>query len=109
MHWEPNYHYLTEAGINAKHSNEDGIAPFEEWIQRYSHRIGLLGGFDVDLLCRHEPEVIFETVVQQGTAFRRVANGYALGSGNSIPDYVPLANYRAVVDAAREIRHREGL
>ena len=39
-------------GIDAKHSNEDAIAPFEDWIERYGERIGLLGGIDVDLLCR---------------------------------------------------------
>ena len=31
-------------GINAKHSNEDVIAPYDEWIARYGDRIGLLGG-----------------------------------------------------------------
>ena len=39
-------------GINAKHSNEDVIAPYDEWIARYGDRIGLLGGIDVDILCR---------------------------------------------------------
>ena len=38
-------------GIDAKHSNEDVIAPFDEWIRLYGDRIGLLGGIDVDLLC----------------------------------------------------------
>jgi uroporphyrinogen decarboxylase len=28
--------------------------------------------------------------------------GYALGSGNSIPDYVPLENYKALLRAALE-------
>ena len=35
------------AGINAKHSNEDAIAPFDRWIELYGDRIGLLGGIDV--------------------------------------------------------------
>jgi len=39
-------------GIDAKHSNEDCIAPFDEWIARYGDRIGLMGGIDVDLLCQ---------------------------------------------------------
>lgn len=29
-------------GIDAKHSNEDQIAPFDEWIKRYNGQIGLL-------------------------------------------------------------------
>jgi hypothetical protein len=31
---------LIKAGINAKHSNEDQIAAFDEWIRLYSSRIG---------------------------------------------------------------------
>ena len=44
-------------GINAKHSNEDVIAPYEEWITRYGDRIGLLGGIDVDLCARMSPRM----------------------------------------------------
>jgi hypothetical protein len=36
-----------------------------------------------------QPDVIFETVLELGQRFREKAKGYALGSGNSIPDYVP--------------------
>ncbi len=42
-------------GIDAKHSNEDTIAPYEEWITRYGNRIGLLGGIDVDVLGQNKP------------------------------------------------------
>ena len=45
-------HDVIDLGIDAKHSNEDIIAPFDEWIARYGERIGLLGGIDVDLLCQ---------------------------------------------------------
>lgn len=91
-------------GIDAKHSNEDAIAPFDEWIDRYGHRIALLGGFDMDFLCSKTPEDIRERVKEDGARFRANASGYALGSGNSIPNYVPAENYLAMVDAARELR-----
>jgi uroporphyrinogen decarboxylase len=94
-------------GIDAKHSNEDQIAPFDEWITRYNDRIGLLGGIDVDLLCQKSPEEIFETVLEKGRRFRRLARGYALGSGNSIPEYVPVEGYLAMLRAAQEIRALE--
>ena len=42
-------------GIDAKHSNEDGIAAYEQWIERYGERIGLLGGIDLDILCVKTP------------------------------------------------------
>lgn len=94
-------------GINAKHSNEDIIAPFDEWIARYGDRIGLLGGFDMDLLCRATSDEIYATVLENGRRFRRAARGYALGSGNSIPEYVPLENYFAMLRAAQALRAEE--
>ena len=94
-------------GIDAKHSNEDVIAPFDTWIEQYGDRIGLLGGIDVDILCREDPQVIRERVIEMGTRFRQKALGFALGSGNSIPDYVPVDGYLAMIDAGRAIRKKE--
>ncbi|MFC1959782.1 uroporphyrinogen decarboxylase family protein [Chloroflexota bacterium] len=94
-------------GIHAKHSNEDVIAPFDEWITRYGDRIGVIGGIDVDLLCQQQPADIIETVIRKGTRFRQNAQGYALGSGNSIPDYVPVAGYLAMIEGANRIRAAE--
>lgn len=94
-------------GINAKHSNEDTIAPYDEWISRYGDRIGLLGGIDVDILCTKEPTEIVNEVFDKGNRFRSTAQGYALGSGNSIPDYVPVDGYLAMIEAAQKIRATE--
>jgi uroporphyrinogen decarboxylase len=94
-------------GINAKHSNEDTIAPYDEWITRYGDRIGLLGGIDVDLICQEDTQAVFELVVERGTKYRQMANGYALGSGNSIPDYVPVDGYLAMIRAGQHIREVE--
>jgi uroporphyrinogen decarboxylase len=98
---------LIEAGIDGKHSNEDVIAPFDQWIDRYGDRIGFFGGIDTDRLCRMPPDRVYEFVVEEGTRFRRKARGYALGSGNSIPGYVPRDGYLAMIRAAQEIRRRE--
>ena len=94
-------------GIDAKHSNEDQIAPFSEWIDRYNDRIGLCGGFDMNMLIMNPYDVVYEKVLHEGTEFRRKARGYALGSGNSIPDYMAVEGYRAMIDAVQEIRRRE--
>lgn len=95
------------AGIDAKHSNEDAIAPFDRWIAEYGNKIGLLGGFDMDFLCVNSPEIIHDKVLELGRRFRNSAQGYALGSGNSIPDYVPTENYLAMIRAAQELRQEE--
>jgi uroporphyrinogen decarboxylase len=100
---------VIDLGIDAKHSNEDAIAPFDEWIARYGGRIGLLGGIDVDVLCRKAQAEIIEDVYSKGRRFRATAQGYALGSGNSIPDYVPVEGYLAMIEAARRIRADESI
>jgi uroporphyrinogen decarboxylase len=94
-------------GIDAKHSNEDQIAPFMEWIEKYSDKIGLFGGFDLNLLILINPEEVFQKVLKQGTIYRAKARGYGLGSGNSIPGYIPVDGFLAMIDAAKEIRRRE--
>jgi uroporphyrinogen decarboxylase len=94
-------------GIDAKHSNEDAIAPFDDWIARYGERIGLLGGIDVDLLCRSAPGEVTKDVFTKGRRFRAAAHGYALGSGNSIPDYVPVEGYLAMIEGAKRIRSED--
>jgi uroporphyrinogen decarboxylase len=98
---------VIDLGIDAKHSNEDIIAPFDEWIACYGERIGLLGGIDVDLLCQKSPAAIVEEVFEKGRRFRAAARGYALGSGNSIPEYVPVEGYLAMIEGAQQIRLSE--
>jgi uroporphyrinogen decarboxylase len=94
---------IRTAGIDAKHSNEDQIAPFSEWVDRYGDRIGLFGGVDMGDLCVKSEREIRERVlcVMRYSAPRC---GIALGSGNSIPDYVPVEGYLAMVEAARKFR-----
>ncbi|MEI6646876.1 MAG: uroporphyrinogen decarboxylase family protein [bacterium] len=94
-------------GIDAKHSNEDQIASFDVWIEKYGRRIGLLGGIDLNDLCLMKPQAIFDSVVEKGKRFRANAKGYALGSGNSIPDYIPVDGFMAMIEAAKKIRADE--
>jgi uroporphyrinogen decarboxylase len=91
------------AGIDAKHSNEDSIAPFCTWVERYGDRIGNFGGVDADVLCSAAPEQIKQYVTE---VYNRCAGrgGIALGSGNSIPDYIPVEGYVAMVEAVRSLR-----
>ncbi len=94
---------INVAKIDAKHSNEDQIAPFSEWVDRYGDRIGNFGGVDTDHLCRKSTEEIRE-IVKDVMTYCNDKGGFALGSGNSIPDYVPVEGYLAMVEAAREFR-----
>jgi hypothetical protein len=98
---------IISLGFDAKHSNEDQIAPFSDWIEKYSSRIGLFGGFDLNLLVLEKPETVFQTVLERGTLYRKTALGYGLGSGNSIPAYIPVDSYLAMIEAAKTIRRKE--
>ena len=93
---------IINLGIDAKHSNEDQIAPFNHWIEKYSEKIGLFGGFDMNELILNDYDYVFEKVRLEGTLFRERANGYGLGSGNSIPDYMNVDGFMAMVDAVKE-------
>lgn len=94
-------------GIDAKHSNEDQIAPFDEWIRRYNGQIGLFGGFDVNLLSLGDYQSVYDEVLHKGTQYRKMAKGYGLGSGNSIASYVSVDAYRGMIDAVKAIRSQE--
>jgi len=89
-------------GVDAKHSFEDAILPIEKAYEQYSSRITLLGGMDMDFLARANPADIRDRAVSllKLTAAR---GRYALGSGNSIPEYIPFENYFAMNSAVEEM------
>ena len=87
--------------FNGKHSYEDAILPVEEAYEKYQGRIGILGGLDLDYVCRSEPEKVYERASAMIERSRE-RGGYALGTGNSIPEYVPLENYLAMLKAVQE-------
>jgi len=86
-------------GMDAKHSYEDTIEPVEQVYDRLGGRIAILGGIDMDFLCRSTPQQVHE---RAQAMLQRAAGrgGYALGTGNSVPEYVPQENYFAMLAAA---------
>ena len=94
---------LIEAGIDAKHSNEDQIAPFPVWVERYGDRIGNFGGIDTDAVCRLSKSEMKE-YVSEVVAKSKGHGGFAFGSGNSIPSYVPVGQFLTMKEVVRELR-----
>jgi len=90
---------------DGRHSYEDAIQPVEEAYEQYGRRIAVLGGIDVDFVVRSTPEAVYRRAraMLERTAGR---GSYALGTGNSVPEYVPAENYAALVWAA--VEHRGG-
>jgi uroporphyrinogen decarboxylase len=94
---------IEDVHIDAKHSYEDAILPVTEAKKLYGDRIAILGGFDVDRLCRSSEEEVREhtrMLVEMGRD-----GGYALGSGNSIAAFVPVGNYLAMLDEGWHLRN----
>jgi uroporphyrinogen decarboxylase len=88
---------VDDIGIDAKHSFEDAIVPVQDFQQRWGDRIAVLGGVDLNILSGGTPDqvrararMLLETCGSRGR--------YALGSGNSVPSYVPVDNYLSMLD-----------
>ena len=89
--------------FDGRHSYEDNILPVEQAYDQYHDKFAILGGIDLDFICRANPEDVYN---RSKALLERTANlgGYALGTGNSVPDYVPDENYFAMIRAALEVR-----
>jgi uroporphyrinogen decarboxylase len=94
---------IDDVRIDAKHSYEDAILPVTEAKKLYGGRIAILGGFDVDRLCRSSEQEVRE-YTRMLLAECGSDGGYALGSGNSIAAFVPIENYLAMLDEGWRMR-----
>ena len=86
---------------DARHSYEDTILPVEEAYERYHDRFAIIGGIDVDYLCRATPDQVRERC-RAMLERTRERGAYGLGSGNSLPAYIPIESIRAMLGAALE-------
>ena len=91
---------IDDVKIDARHSFEDVIEPVIEAKQRYGDRIALLGGIDLDFLCRADEAAVRRRVRATLDACH-AGGGYCLGTGNSVANYIPLDNYLAMQDEGR--------
>ena len=95
---------ISEAKIDAKHSNEDQIAPMRRWVEEYGDRIGNFGGVDTDHLVRMDLAELKKVVEEVYALAQEKNGGFAIGSGNSIPDYVDPERYLLMVNTVRTLR-----
>ena len=93
---------IDDCRIDAKHSFEDAIMPVGEFKKKYGRRITPLGGLDVDVICRGTPQELRAYARRQIEACWY--DGYwALGTGNSLTDYMPVENYMIVLEEGRRM------
>lgn len=94
---------IDRAKIDAKHSNEDVIAPFTELVERYVGRVALFGGVDTDVLCdisAADLDGYMDTLLEAVGE----SPGIALGCGNSIANYVSPDRYVRMTEKIRTFR-----
>ncbi len=88
---------ISDVKIDAKHSFEDAIIPAAEFKRKYGSRIAVLGGVDVNKMCvlgEKELRVYVRKILDECVP----GGGYALGTGNSVANYIPTENYLAMLD-----------
>jgi uroporphyrinogen decarboxylase len=91
---------IEDVRIDGKHSWEDTILPVSEAKRLYGDRIALIGGIDMDYLCRASEEEIRRRL-RETLDVCQPGGGYCLGSGNTVANYVPLGSYLVMLDEGR--------
>jgi uroporphyrinogen decarboxylase len=91
---------IEDVKIDAFHAFQDVILPIAEFQVRYGQQVACLGGVDVDCLARLEETPLrayIRDILERCTPGGR----FALGSGNTVTNYVPLGNYLTMLDESR--------
>ena len=91
---------IEDVRIDAKHSFEDTIVDVREAKALWGDRLTLLGGIDMDFMCRAEESAIRERV-RDTLRVCMPGGGYCLGTGNTVANYVPVDSYLAMLDEGR--------
>lgn len=91
---------IEDVRVDALHSFEDVIMPVTTFKARYGKRMAALGGVDMDKLSRLDEAAL--RVYLRDILNRCMPGGrFALGAGNSVANYIPLANYAVMLDESR--------
>ncbi|MDC7245851.1 MAG: uroporphyrinogen decarboxylase family protein [Sphaerochaetaceae bacterium] len=98
----PVFNWISES-YEGKHSYEDSILPVEDAWETYHDQIAILGGIDVNYMIMESQQNVYE---RSRALLERTAQegSFALGTGNSVPDYLPNDKYFAMLKAAWDLR-----
>lgn len=90
---------LVACGFDAIHPFEPPLNDIVAVKRQWGDRIAVAGGIDLkETLCKGRP-VDVEAEVRTMIAALAPGGGWLLGSSNSIPDFVPVENYQALLTA----------
>jgi len=90
---------IIKCGWEGKHSFEDAVEPIWEFKEKYGDKISCLGGFDMNKICmlsldeiRKHTRFLIDKCASNG--------GFAIGTGNSVANYVPPENFLTMLEEA---------
>jgi uroporphyrinogen decarboxylase len=88
---------IIQSNVCALHPIEPKAMDIVDVKRRYGSRLCLCGGIDVDLLARGTTDQVRE-LARKLIATVGPGGGWCAGSSNSVPEYVPVANYSMMVE-----------
>lgn len=91
---------INYVGIDGKQSFEDVIIPVTEAKRLYGDKIAVIGGMDMDFMCRAN-EAQIRRRVGETLDICMPGGGYCMGMGNTVANYVPLESYLVMLDESR--------
>lgn len=95
---------LIALGVDALHPLDPTCMDIEQAKEKLGKRITLIGNISTELLECGTPDEVAELTKRR---LRKLGpgGGYCLGSGNSVPDWARIENYRAMVATGLEYGH----
>jgi len=92
---------IEDIKLDGIHSWEDTIELITDAKRNYGKRLSLLGGIDMDFLCRSSESEI-RNRVRKTVEICQPGGGFCLGTGNSVANYIPIENYLIMLDEGRK-------
>jgi len=89
--------FIDDIGVDVIHSFEDVSYPVIKYKEIWGEKVGIIGGIDVDKIVRLYEQNL-RKYIRKILDFCIPKGRYAFGSGNSIPNYVPVKNYLIMLD-----------
>jgi len=89
---------LIALGVDALHPIDPTCMDIEEVKEKIGDRVCIIGNISNEILAIGTPDEVTE-LTKKRLKVLAPGGGYCLGSGNSIPDWAKIENYRAMLEA----------
>lgn len=94
---------IEDVKIDGLHSFQDVILPVTDFKATYGHRVATLGGVDVDKIARLD-EGSLRAYVRDILEKCMPGGRFALGTGNTVANYVPVEHFAIMLEESRAWR-----